>query len=65
MASKIKPCTGGKRHSWKFIKNVNVGNVKITIGGPSTASFRLQGLYGCTVCKARKYGQYLPSSEEV
>lgn len=47
----IKPCTVGKRHTWKFVKNVIV-----TTHSARTASISQRGLYVCE-CGARKHGE--------
>lgn len=56
MATKQKPCTVGTKHSWTFVKNVTLTDVKIVIGSGSRAHIRYRGLYRCAGGR-RKYGR--------
>ena len=55
--------TSGARHSWLFVRNVNVGAMRITSRG-STGRFSLKGLYRCA-CGQSKYGQYDPNGSDL
>ncbi len=46
----MKPCTLGKRHSWKFVRNVVTSYMSGRFGRISG-----RGLYRCE-CGAAKYG---------
>lgn len=61
MAAKIRPCLGGiVKHSWQFIRNVNV----TTYLGHS-AHIALKGRYRCrNGCGAIKYGPFDPNYVE-
>ena len=61
MAAKLRPCLGGiVKHSWQFIRNVNV----TTYLGHS-AHIALKGRYRCrNGCGAIKYGSFDPNYVE-
>ena len=60
---KTSPCTNGPRHKWQLVKNVNVGNFKVTARG-TLGSFSLRGLYKCQ-CGQRKHGLFGPNGSDL
>ena len=52
---KLKPCSGGAKHSWEFLRNV--------VTKTSTLNFvtiTQRGVYQCRHCGQRKYGDHRP-----
>lgn len=59
----LKPCTVGPKHSWAFVRNVEVGSVTVGRHG-SVGRFSLKGLYRCQ-CGAVKHGNFDPNGSDL
>jgi hypothetical protein len=55
MATKIKPCTLGPKHSWAWKRNVTLKSASITPRG-TTVKLSWRGDYRCA-CGEQRYGQ--------
>lgn len=58
-----KPCSLGPKHKWAFVRNVEVGAVKVGRFG-SVGHFALKGLYRCA-CGAAKHGPFDPNGADL
>jgi hypothetical protein len=54
MATKIKPCTVGKRHTWEWVKDTTTQSLQSGLSG-ARMSIARRGIYKCA-CGERKYG---------
>lgn len=59
----VKPCSIAPKHSWAFVRNVQVGSMTAGRHG-QIAQFPLKGLYRCQ-CGAVKHGPFDPNGADL